>query len=853
MCSIVWWVTAFVLLTLLATSLRRRGSRRAERVRRRGTSAQPSKPRISAIAPVLAEIGDVEAIAHCTALLECDAFQKAVAHLCTQGFTVHELLTYAKGGNLLIACAAIEALCRQEDVKGTNRSDLEERLFSLLEVDHILLFQFALRALDQLHGEDEPLVWHVLLRSHEWWAHPRVRDALHEFIRSRLKHGEKPTSRDVGGVVPDSKAVLISELLNGFGNAGLRDLSQELAELQTRSIDTEFLDGIGTIWPTVRFASTPREIIVTNDQIRAYVERIKDKLTRDDGRSTLLVGDSGVGKSELVKLLCAQLGEAHWHIFEAGHAELLAGQSWMGMLENRLSELMSKLDPKKQIVWYIPDLYSLTWTGQHNHSRWSAMGYLIPRLEAGEIRIISEIHPSQYDQLLDRHPKCRDVFDVMRIEPMSAGDTMDLAGKWADRLRRMTGQIPISPGLMKEAGELAMQYLRGSPGPGNLLRLLKESAQQIAARDEAPNRRIEHDDLISTLSRLTGLPSRVLDERVSLDVLQLDQQLSSRILGQVEAVDCLVERVAMIKAGVTDATRPLGVFLFGGPTGTGKTEMAKALSAFLFGSSDCMIRFDMSEFQTSETLDRFLGETPSTIETGERTALVDKVRKQPFSVILLDEIEKAHPRIWDLFLQVFDDGRLTPRRGATVDFRHSIIIMTSNIGSAIPTHASLGFGNGEEAYSPEVVKRQIMQSFRREFINRIDRIVVFRPLSRQTMREILEKELREAQKRRGLRRRKWRLKLHEEALQLLLDKGFTPHLGARPLKRAVEQYLLTPLALAIVGDRCPGDGEVVSVRSDGKELLFPFASGGAIQRGEVAIDKTNGEIDRPDGIERKLR
>jgi ATP-dependent Clp protease ATP-binding subunit ClpC len=289
-------------------------------------------------------------------------------------------------------------------------------------------------------------------------------------------------------------------------------------------------------------------------------------------------------------------------------------------------------------------------------------------------------------------------------------------------------------------------------------------------------------------------------------------------MGQDEVVDCLVERVAMIKAGLTDPSRPQGVFLFAGPTGTGKTEIAKTLAEYLFGSPHRMVRLDMSEFQTPESLGRILGDQEGSLEG----ALVDLIRKEPFSVGLLDEFEKAHPNVWDLFLQVFDDGRLTDRRGNTADFRHAVVIMTSNRGAVIPTGMSLGFARETGRFDPRVVERAIQENFRKELLNRIDRIVVFHSLGRETMRQILLKELEDVLTRRGLRRRSWAVEWDDTAIEFLLEQGFTSDLGARPLKRAIERHLLTKLALTIVDHQYPQGDQFLFVRSDALALHVEF-------------------------------
>src|SRR5690606_13006939 len=317
----------------------------------------------------------------------------------------------------------------------------------------------------------------------------------------------------------------------------------------------------------------------------------------------------------------------------------------------------------------------------------------------------------------------------------------------------------------------------------------------------------------------TGVPLSVLDERRGLDLEDLRAFFGRRVLGQPEAVECLVEPVALIKAGLNDPSRPLGRFLFVGPTGPGKTEIAKALAEYLFGSADRMIRLDMSELQTPESLDRLLGERGDALDG---TALVQAVRRQPFSLLLLDEFEKAHPAVWDLFLQVFDDGRLTDRRGNTADFRHTIVIMTSNLGAAVQTGSSIGFARQAFSFSPAAVQKVLGETFRPEFLNRIDRVVVFRPLGPALMRELLHKELADVLRRRGLRNRQWAVEWEESALDLLLRKGFSPELGARPLRRAVERYFLAPLALTIVNREVPEGDQFLFVRAEGDALEVEF-------------------------------
>jgi ATP-dependent Clp protease ATP-binding subunit ClpC len=297
------------------------------------------------------------------------------------------------------------------------------------------------------------------------------------------------------------------------------------------------------------------------------------------------------------------------------------------------------------------------------------------------------------------------------------------------------------------------------------------------------------------------------------------QFFTERVIGQGEAVDAIVDRIAMLKAGLVDPRRPVGVFLFAGPTGTGKTELAKTLAEFLFGSPDRMARLDMSEFQTAEATAKILGERG---DAPLADPLIERIRKQPFSVILLDEFEKAHANTWDLFLQIFDDGRLTDANGRVADFRHTLIILTSNLGATAHRGGGLGFVPDASGYSEDQVMRAVGQTFRPEFINRIDKIIVFRPLSRDLMRTILRKELNALLERRGLRRRDWAVEWEASAIEFLLDRGFSPEMGARPLKRAIDQHVLAPLAATLVEHRFPEGDQFLFVRSNGKSIEVEF-------------------------------
>src|SRR5581483_132759 len=358
----------------------------------------------------------------------------------------------------------------------------------------------------------------------------------------------------------------------------------------------------------------------------------------------------------------------------------------------------------------------------------------------------------------------------------------------------------------------ARQYLSAANLPGSMLDLIKLTVNR-ALKGESTT--VGPHDVVVTLSQLTGLPVSILDNKERVDLAAIREYFTSRVIGQDEAVTAIVERIAMLKAGLNDPGKPVGVFLFAGSTGTGKTELAKTTAEYLFGSADRMIRLDMSEFQAPETTHKILG--------GDDTdSLINRVRKQPFSIILLDEFEKAHVAIWDLFLQVFDDGRLTDAMGHVADFRHCIIILTTNLGATSHRTSGLGFAPTADTFTDSQVLRAIGQTFRPEFQNRLDKVIVFRPLTRDLMREILKKELNRVLERRGLKYREWAVEWEASAQDFLLEKGFSAEMGARPLKRAIDQYLIAPLAATIVEQRFPEGDQFVFIRSDGRAIQAEF-------------------------------
>ena len=728
-------------------------------------------------------------------------FETGVAALADEGVDVGEVVELSGNPSAGLAAMALAALERREDVP----ADWAESAVRSLPRPSAWEDAFLLRAVTR-HA-DGRVIGSILGRL-EGVNPVYVVDAL----RRRVEGGEVVDADTFRGHVGVGQADELAALLDRH-SADLGSFRRAFDEWRGLELMTE----VGRIWP--RPYDEPPALIV--GRRRELVDVIMGALGASPRRSVLLVGEHGAGKTAIARHALEALDVPL--VFDATASQILAGSVYIGQLDARVKAL-AEATRARSTIWVIPELQEALFAGQHNRSPHGLLDVLLPYVESGSITLVAEVTPTALEVVRSARPRVTTAFDVVHVRAPERQETLEIA---RHALEHGPTGVTATDETLGQAYELAQQFLPRVSPPGNLLRLLDATAQEVAERGGPA---LHARDVLDTLSRASGLPLAMLDATVPLRLDDVRAFFRRRILGQQDAVECVVERIAMIKAGLTDPTRPFGVFLFLGPTGTGKTEIAKTLAEFLFGSPERLVRLDMSEFQTPESLERLLADTSL---DGHGAGLVSAVRNDPFSVVLLDEFEKAAAPVWDVFLQVFDDGRLTDSQGRLVDFRRCVIVLTSNVGSAIAPGPGLGFESKAQGFSESSAERALRTTFRPELLNRLDRVVAFRPFELSAMRSLLDKELQEALARRGLRERPWAVELDESAYAFLVDKGFSPELGARPLRRAIEQHVLAPLAATIVEQTAP----------EGDQFLFLSAPGGS--RVEVTfVDPDAGDEER---------
>ncbi len=531
-----------------------------------------------------------------------------------------------------------------------------------------------------------------------------------------------------------------------------------------------------------------------NDEVEALARALAGR------KSSVLLGPPGVGKTAIVKKLLHYLREgrlavlAGASVFEISTAGLCSGTRYTGQQEEKIASLLRHAKPDRLI--YVPDLWNITQAGSYESNPRGIYDLMRPGIEAETLVLFGEMSAGRWEKLCRESPNLERDFATLTVAPTTEEETRELLLRTAADLGT---NVMFEKTAIERVYSLTKKFLPTQSFPGKGVELLRRLAHDArSANGESRARPIDEEFVETEFGKQTGLPLHMISPRVTVSYDDMRSFLTERVLGQSEAVMAVADVLALYKTGLSNPDRPAGVLLFVGPTGVGKTELAKATAEFMFGSRDRIFRVDLSEYKDYHSFEKLIG-NPREDTTG---LLTDHVRHNPFSVILLDEFEKGHSNLADLFLQVFDDGRLTDAQGETVGFHHALLILTSNVGSDLADlEPSIGFAGEARASTRRLeqgVRRALETHYKPEFLNRLDRILVMHPLARDDLRRIARRELGKIYKREGLIERDLLLEVDDGVIDLLLDKGTDPKYGARPLKRAIEELLVVPLARALL-------------------------------------------------------
>ncbi|MBN2306020.1 MAG: ATP-dependent Clp protease ATP-binding subunit, partial [Anaerolineae bacterium] len=589
---------------------------------------------------------------------------------------------------------------------------------------------------------------------------------------------------------------------------------------------------------------------------RAYhredeVEAILQILMSSRHNSVLVTGPAEVGKTAVIQEVVRRIQNKDCD--EALHNRkvwlitpdrIIAGAQYVGTWEDRINNIVDECRKERHIL-YVPDLPGLLEVGRWSKSDANVAMALKPHIASGEVIMIGEASPTRLTMGENAGPNFMNLFRRMDLGSMSEEETLAVLGSVSRDLER-DFNVRVLPDAIRASVSLSRRFWPYRAFPGKAIRLLEETATDItrlntrarSAPSESLLRRIhavrlERDKVIGAFSRSSGLPEFIVNDATRMSIQEVETYFYERIIGQDEAVQAMVNLMATVKAGLNDPHKPLGTFLFIGPTGVGKTQMAKTLASYLFGDANRLIRFDMSEYGDIDGVNRLIGVFE---REGELTR---QVREQPFSVVLLDEFEKASSRIYDIFLQVLGEGRLTDSSGKTAFFHNTILIMTSNLGGGSKAFRPPGFQIGDQV-DPRVINAtlrdhyltEVHRHFRPEFINRIDKTVVFGQLSPEAVRNIARRELNEVLLRDGITRRNILVEIDEGVIDLVVKTGYSPEFGARPLKREIEEIVVNPMSRALA-QRSVQDQNLLRVSvEDDKLALKNVPIDNADQRGE---------------------
>jgi ATP-dependent Clp protease ATP-binding subunit ClpC len=633
------------------------------------------------------------------------------------------------------------------------------------------------------------------------------------------------------------------------------------------------------------------------------IERVMQILSRRTKNNPVLIGEPGVGKTAVVEGLASRISTGqvpellkNKQIYTLDLAALVAGSKYRGEFEERLKKVMKEITQRGDIVLFIDELHNLVGAGAAEGAI-DAASILKPALARGELQTIGATTLDEYRKYLERDAALERRFQQIKVDEPSVDDSVQILRGLRDRYEAHH-RCTITDDALHAAAVLADRYIQDRHLPDKAIDLIDEAASRMRIKtmtappryreleeeiekvreekekaiedqefEKAANLRdkerkltqkrreleekwrsseeveqpeIGEEEIADIVSMWTGIPVFKLTEAESQKLIRMEQELHKRVVGQEEAIVAVSKSIRRARAGIKDPKRPTGSFIFLGPSGVGKTELARTLAEFLFGDEDAMIQVDMSEYMEKHSVSRLVGSPPGYIGYDEGGQLTESVRRKPYSVVLLDEVEKAHPDVFNILLQILEDGKLTDAQGRKVDFRNTIVIMTSNIGAAtISKNQSFGFGMGDETgLSYDDMKARIMgelkKVFRPELLNRIDEVIVFHKLTKDEIKTIVEFMLKRLREQMG--QHEAVIELTEDAKELLVEKGYDPAMGARPLRRAIQRHIEDPLADFVLGRTLkPGATIVVDRKAGTEDVEISVVDGLEPEREKVTV------------------
>ncbi len=620
------------------------------------------------------------------------------------------------------------------------------------------------------------------------------------------------------------------------------------------------------------------------------IERVVQVLCRRTKNNPVLLGEAGVGKTAIVEGLAQRIIAADVpeilhdrRLVVLDLAMMVAGTKYRGQFEERIKAVMNEVRRAKNVILFIDELHTLVGAGGAEGAI-DASNVLKPALARGEIQCIGATTFDEFRKYIEKDAALARRFQPTPVDPPTNEQTIEILKGLRDRYESHH-RVQITDDAIKAAVDLSGRYISGRVQPdksidvideagarvrlksmskppdlaeieGEIERLsvekdeavkgadyeraaeLRDKAEQLRKKKEEMLREwrarsmevdgvVDEDVIAEVVSKMTGVPLQRLEKEEASRLLELEKELHKKVISQDEAIKAVARAIRRARAGLKDPKRPMGSFIFVGPSGVGKTLLSKALAEFMFGDEDALVHLDMSEYMEKHNVSRLVGAPPGYVGYEEGGQLTERIRRRPYSVILLDEVEKAHPDVFNMLLQIMEEGRLTDSFGRNVDFRNCVLIMTSNIGAElIKGGGGFGFQKRDATVDYDNIKtilmKEIERFFRPEFINRLDDIIVFKPLTREDLVLIIEYEVGKVSKR--LQEQGIHLTLEQSAKDFLIEKGYNPDFGARPLRRAIGTYVEDPLSELLLSGELHGKGQVTARRPEGEDKLVFDAS-----------------------------